>query len=460
MAIVTYPLNGIDFSAEDAETYLCTRTSGVFSADGNFKASVTGDRQVTIAPGLAWIKNAEFSGKSICNTEPVPVEIPLADGTRPRIDRIVLRFDKARNESSIVLKQGTPSRTPAAKEVERTELTYELGLCTVYIKAASTIISNGDVTSTLLDESVCGLMRDSVTGIPTSQLQEQVYDLINDLREVIAGVESGTQMMLKAVYDPRGKNTDVFAYTDGKSAAILKKVEPLTSANAGAHNAVYRGKYLGARVTEAQYAAISAGTFDDLYIGDYWKIGGVNYRIGAFDYYLNSGDTACTAHHVVLVPDTCLYNAAMSSTNTTAGGYVGSDMYNSNLGQAKTTIKNAFSGHVLKHRIRLTNAVSNGHASDSAWCDSEVDLMCEHMVYGSGIFSPTSYNGDNPSNNLVEKSQLPLFQHDPSKICNGDSWWLRDVITSRNFADVYKSGISDNSGAINIYGVRPFFCIY
>lgn len=210
MAIVTYPLNGIDFSAEDAETYLCTRTSGVFSADGNFKASVTGDRQVTIAPGLAWIKNAEFSGKSICNTEPVPVEIPLADGTRPRIDRIVLRFDKARNESSIVLKQGTPSSTPAASSVERTELIYELGLCTVYIKAASTIISNGDVTSTLLDESVCGLMRDGVTGIPTEQLQQQVYDLIDELRDVIAGVESGSQTMLKDVYDPQGKNKDVF----------------------------------------------------------------------------------------------------------------------------------------------------------------------------------------------------------------------------------------------------------
>ena len=211
MAIVTYPLNGIDFSAEDAETYLCTRTSGVFSADGNFKASVTGDRQVTISPGLAWIKNAEFSGKSICNTEPVPVEIPLADGTRPRIDRIVLRFDKARNESSIVLKQGTPSIAPSAKGVERTELIYELGICTVYVKASSTVVDYGDITSTLLDESVCGLMRDGVTGIPTAQLQEQVYDLIDELREVIAGVESGTQTMFKAVYDPQNKATDIFS---------------------------------------------------------------------------------------------------------------------------------------------------------------------------------------------------------------------------------------------------------
>lgn len=234
----------------------------------------------------------------------------------------------------------------------------------------------------------------------------------------------------------------------------------MTSPNAGAHNAIYRGKYLGTSVTAAQYAAIAAGTFDDLYIGDYWTIGGVNWRIAAFDYFLNSGDTPCTTHHAVIVPDTSLYNAAMNSTNTAAGGYAGSEMYKSNLEQAKTTIKGAFSGHVLKHRIRLTNAIENGHASGSTWYDSEVDLMCEQMVYGSGIFSPVSYNSDTPANHRVEKSQLPLFQHEPSKICNGDNWWLRDVITARHFTDVYESGTADYSGAINIYGVRPAFCIY
>lgn len=182
MAIITYPLNGIDYDAENAETYLCTRTSGVYSADGNFQASVTGDRQVSISAGLAWIQNTEFAGKSVCNTESVAVEIPLADGTRSRIDRIVLQFDKAANASSIVLKQGTPSSAPAAPTVERTELVYELGLCTVQVPAASTIVSAGNVTSTLLDESVCGLMRDGVTGIPTEQLQEQVTALLADLR--------------------------------------------------------------------------------------------------------------------------------------------------------------------------------------------------------------------------------------------------------------------------------------
>lgn len=279
-----------------------------------------------------------------------------------------------------------------------------------------------------------------------------------------------TDSCLIPIHDGTGLKKITFANFRAKAVEGTEaKIAPLLFNNAGAHNAIYRGKSLGSTVTTAQYAAIKAGTFDDLYIGDYWTIGGVNYRIAAFDYYLNSGDTNCTTHHVVIVPDTCLYNAQMHNTssggwesgaaNTTAGGYVGSDMYKSNLEQAKTTIKSAFSGHVLKHRIYLTNAVANGRASDGAWCDSEVDLMCEQMVYGSGIFSPVSDGSNVPTNYRVEKSQLPLFQHEPSRICNRATWWLRDVITAPRFARIGSFGDATYVDASNSGGVRPAFCI-
>lgn len=279
-----------------------------------------------------------------------------------------------------------------------------------------------------------------------------------------------TDSCLIPIHDGTGLKKITFANFRAKAVEGTEaKIAPLLFNNAGAHNAIYRGKSLGSTVTTAQYAAIKAGTFDDLYIGDYWTIGGVNYRIAAFDYYLNSGDTNCTTHHVVIVPDTCLYNAQMHNTssgdwesgaaNTTAGGYVGSDMYKSNLEQAKTTIKSAFSGHVLKHRIYLTNAVANGRASGGAWCDSEVDLMCEQMVYGSGIFSPVSDGSNVPANYRVEKSQLPLFQHEPSRICNKNNWWLRDVITASYFAGVDGGGTAGYYAASFSLGVRPAFCI-
>lgn len=249
---------------------------------------------------------------------------------------------------------------------------------------------------------------------------------------------------------------DLKEYMEGVNTIL----EQLTYDNAGAHNSIYRGKNLGTTVTEEQWEAISSGTFTDLYIGDYWVIGGVNWRIAAFDYYLNCGDTSFTKHHAVIVPDTCLYNAQMNTTNVTTGAYKGSAMYTANLTQAKSTINSAFgSSHVLSHRIYLSNATSNGRASAGEWTDSTVDLMCEHMVYGSGIFSPVSDGSNVPNNYRVEKGQLPLFALEPSRICNRAAWWLRDVITAAGFALVGHDGVAYYGGASDSRGVRPAFCI-
>jgi len=249
---------------------------------------------------------------------------------------------------------------------------------------------------------------------------------------------------------------DLKEYMEGVNTIL----EQLTYDNAGAHNSIYRGKNLGTTVTEEQWEAISSGTFTDLYIGDYWVIGGVNWRIAAFDYYLNCGDTSFTKHHAVIVPDTCLYNAQMNTTNVTTGAYKGSAMYTANLTQAKSTINSAFgSSHVLSHRIYLSNATSNGRASAGEWTDSTVDLMCEHMVYGSGIFSPVSDGSNVPNNYRVEKGQLPLFALEPSRICNRAAWWLRDVITAACFAVVNDNGSANYSYASVSSGVRPAFCI-
>lgn len=249
---------------------------------------------------------------------------------------------------------------------------------------------------------------------------------------------------------------DLKEYMEGVNTILAQ----LTYDNAGAHNSIYRGKNLGTTVTEEQWEAISSGTFTDLYIGDYWVIGGVNWRIAAFDYYLNCGDTSFTKHHAVIVPDTCLYNAQMNTTNVTTGAYKGSAMYTANLTQAKSTINSAFgSSHVLSHRIYLSNATSNGRASAGEWTDSTVDLMCEHMVYGSGIFSPVSDGSNVPNNYRVEKGQLPLFALEPSRICNRATWWLRDVITAAFFANVNNLGNAVYNYASYSYGVRPAFCI-
>ena len=261
------------------------------------------------------------------------------------------------------------------------------------------------------------------------------------------------------------------ALLDSPEALQFIEGKALTQ-NAGFHNSLYRGKSLGSSVSAAQYAAISAGTFDGMFIGDYWTIGGVNYRIAAFDYWYNHGDTACTTHHVVVIPDSNLLSGNgstthwMNATDTTAGGYVGSDFYtgnNSNTGKAtiRSTIQSAFgSGHILTHREYLTNAVSSGRPSAGGWYDSDVEIPNERMVYGNAPFSPVSDGTNIPANYTIDNAQLPLFAHNHLHICNRADWWLRDPVSGSRFAYVGSYGACGYYGASYTWvGVRPVFGI-
>lgn len=245
------------------------------------------------------------------------------------------------------------------------------------------------------------------------------------------------------------------AATNAENAAA--PVLSILSSGAGAHNSIYRGKNLGTSVTAAQWAAIADGSFTDLYIGDYWVIDGVNWRIAAFDYYYKTGDTPCITHHVVIVPDTILYNAAMNSTDTTTGGYVGSAMYTANLEQAKTIIKTAFgSAHVITKRELLTTAVNGNTPSGWAWFDSEVELMNEVQVYGSVAWGAHDGNGYNVAS---DDGQFPLFVFDRTKLHNRENYWLRDVSSATIFSLVDGSGNASRFVASGSFGVRPVFAI-
>lgn len=245
---------------------------------------------------------------------------------------------------------------------------------------------------------------------------------------------------------------DLKELLDGNTATLAT----LNAQGAGAHNSIYRGKYLGTSYTAAQQAAVAAGTFDDLYIGDYWTIGGVNYRIAAFDYFFNCGNTACTTHHMIVVPDSNLYTHVMNDTNITTGGYFGSKMRTSGLDSAKATAAAAFgAAHILSHRELLTNAVTNGRPSGGSWYDCTVELMNEEMVYGSGIFQAVSDGTTVPYNYTVNKTILPLFLFRPDLICNRATFWLRDVITAASFALVDGFGHAASRTASYVAGVRP-----
>ena len=243
------------------------------------------------------------------------------------------------------------------------------------------------------------------------------------------------------------------APASGVAVALAGLISPINHCN------VFRGKNLGGGVSSAQKAAIKDGFFDNLYIGDYWAINGVTWRIADMDYFLRCGDTEFARHHLIIVPDTQLYTGKMNETHTTEGGYVGSLMYREGLDQAKTTIATAFGDLVTTHRDYFCNAVSNGRPSGGAWFDSTVELMSERMVYGNAVFAPVSDGSTVPANYTTGKSQFALFRMAPRYISNRQWYWLRDVVSATSFAGVTDGGYANYYAAGRVIGVRPYFVI-
>ncbi|MCC8049698.1 MAG: hypothetical protein LIP10_03430 [Clostridiales bacterium] len=221
---------------------------------------------------------------------------------------------------------------------------------------------------------------------------------------------------------------------------------------------LYQEKNLGSSVTSTQLSNISDGTFSGLFIGNYWTISSVNYDVADMDYWYNQGDTAFTKHHLVMVPRSSLGSAQMNSSNTTDGGYVGSEMYTTNMETAKATIEAAFGDALLTHREYLTTAVSSGVASAGAWYDSCIELMNQCMCYGYQPFTPAC-GASVPNQYTIDKQQLALFMLNPKRLNIRLSFWLRDIVSAADFARVSGNGNCACDDASTSLAVRPAFPI-
>ena len=293
------------------------------------------------------------------------------------------------------------------------------------------------IAADALAKALIGLLssKDFIGGVNLSELT-QINELVSG-NKLLVGTTDGNKAI--AAEDA------LFAMLDGFAPVELRRV-------------LFRGKNLGTALTAVQKAAIKDGSFKGMFLGDYWSIGGRIWRIVDMDYWYNCGDTAFTSHHLVIMPDEALYNAQMNTTNVTTGGYVGSEMYKSNLANAKTIVNAAFQGSVLTHREYLCNAVANGRPSGGAWFDSSIELPNESMMYGHPHFSPTSDGSTVPAIYTISKTQLALFMVCPRFIVNrAYNQWLRDVVSSASFANVNSGGSSSCNSASVSFGVRPVF---
>nr|UWG16548.1 MAG: hypothetical protein [Bacteriophage sp.] len=293
------------------------------------------------------------------------------------------------------------------------------------------------IAADALAKALIGLLssKDFIGGVNLSELT-QINELVSG-NKLLVGTTDGNKAI--AAEDA------LFAMLDGFAPVELRRV-------------LFRGKNLGTALTAVQKAAIKDGSFKGMFLGDYWSIGGRIWRIVDMDYWYNCGDTAFTSHHLVIMPDEALYNAQMNTTNVTTGGYVGSEMYKSNLANAKTIVNAAFQGSVLTHREYLCNAVANGRPSGGAWFDSSIELPNESMMYGHPHFSPTSDGSTVPAIYTISKTQLALFMVCPRFIVNrAYNQWLRDVVSSAFFAGVGDDGGTGYNYASSSFGVRPVF---
>jgi len=212
--IVLYPANGFDFDAADVAAYLAGRTSGVFSSAEDFPVTAAGGLTVTVGAGRGWVHPSRFTGYSITKREADTLALPLADPSLPRIDRIVMRYDAGARAASLQVLQGTASSTPTAPAISRTELIYDLCLAEITRPAGSTAVTTGQITDTRLDEALCGIVRDGVTGIPTDEL-------LAAARERIAALEENASNSAAAAKD----SAEAAKSSETKSAASEKNAK-------------------------------------------------------------------------------------------------------------------------------------------------------------------------------------------------------------------------------------------
>ena len=215
--IVLYPANDYDFDAADVAAYLAGLTSGVFSSAEDFPVTAAGGLKITVGAGRGWVHPSRFTGYSITKRESDTLTMPLADPSLPRIDRIVMRYDAGARAASLQVLQGTASSTPTAPAISRTELIYDLCLAEIARPAGSTSITTGQITDTRLDEALCGIVRDGVTGIPTDELLAAAKERIATLEENASNSAAAAKDSAEAA-----KSSETKSAASEKNAAASK----------------------------------------------------------------------------------------------------------------------------------------------------------------------------------------------------------------------------------------------
>jgi len=319
-------------------------------------------------------------------------------------------------------------------------------------------ISELNLATEAVDNDLLILRKSDGTGVKAISVE--------NMRNIITGLLSDLKTtdkdsIVDAVNEVLAKVVETARWLDG----LQELFDHFGIAGAGLANSIFVDEAVSDTILADKATEITAGTFEGLWVGQFVADGSQKYRFSDFDYLLHCGDTETTKHHILTVPDKCMYKTRMNSSNVTTGAYVGTEMYTTNLAAAITTITNKFgSAHLLTHREYLKNAVTNGYESGGAWYDRIADLMTEEMVYGGKEFKNTTAGTSTPANHTISNSQLSSFRLNKalirSRLLSDNSksqYWLRDVANDSSFADTDDFGLCHFTSAVYDIGVRPAF---
>ena len=248
MAIITYPLNNIEYTAEDAELYHATRTSGVFAND-DFPITVSGSGNVvTIGEGIGWIRNSKFSGKVVANKTELPLDLGLPHATYPRIDAVVLQFSANSNASAIIVKNGVAQTNPQPPEVIHTESIYELHLYHVYRPAGAASVVASNVTDLRANAAYCGLMADDVTMLNDAYIQKDMLGSPNGVASLSNdGVVPAAQLPLSSSVSSTSAST-------AATSNAVKAAYDLANAAMPQRGGTFTGDVSGALFTASSWS--------------------------------------------------------------------------------------------------------------------------------------------------------------------------------------------------------------
>ena len=149
--------------------------SGVLlTSSTNLQVIASSGMTVLLNPGVAFLK-----GQRYYNDVAKPINVPTADGSLDRIDRIVVRLNYPERKISTELIAGIPSSNPQSPSLTRTEDVYDLCLAEIKVSRGSTAITQANITDTRLDTNICGVVTGLIEQIDTSTMYAQLTEQFN-----------------------------------------------------------------------------------------------------------------------------------------------------------------------------------------------------------------------------------------------------------------------------------------